>query len=321
MLCRGLIEREAPVSLAWLIVVVVAISSGVAGAQDTAPAEGAPPPKLREPEAVTLTTKDDLQLKVTYYGGTKGKLTVPVVILHDFKSNRNAFVEMAKILQARGFAVLVPDLRGHGLSTRFVDATGMGIEAAKMRRDDFGDIIEFDMEAIRKFLVTKNDEGELNLNSLCLVGSEMGAVMAVNWTAKDWGVPPLATGKQGQDVKALVLVSPDWSFKGVPIRNALGQPVFQSNAISLLILMGQENAKAKKNADRLFSSLRRWHPDPQDPEAFAEVTLWLEAWETSLQGVKLLDAYDTVLKDFIADFFQWRSADLQFEWTRRRTVE
>jgi len=316
-----LIDRELLFSLVRLLLVVAMVSTGIAVAQDATPAQVAPEVELSAPELITLTTKDGLQLKATYYGGTKSKQTVPVVVLHDFKSSRNAFVELAKILQARGFSVLVPDLRGHGTSKQFVDVGGQGIDANRMRRDDFGDIINFDMEAVRKYLVGKNDEGELNLNSLCLVGSEMGAVMAVNWTAKDWAAEPLATGKQGQDVKALVLISPDWSFKGVPIGQALGQPSFRSNAISLLIMVGQENAKSKKNADRLFKTLRRWHPEPQDPEAFGEVSLWLYPMETSLQGVKLLDAYDADLMEFIADFFQWRSADLQYEWTRRRTVK
>ena len=62
-----------------------------------------------------------------------------------------------------------------------------------------------DMEAVRKFLVDKNDAGELNLNKLCLVGSGMGASVAANWAVQDWSAPPLAVGKQGQDVKALVL--------------------------------------------------------------------------------------------------------------------
>ena len=321
MSCCHWINRGLFLPIAMLLVVVAPLATGTARAQDAAPAGAEPKQKLPAPEAITLTTKDGLQLKATFYAGSKGKKTVPVIILHDFKSNRNPFTAMAEGLQKRGYAVLVPDLRGHGTSTRFVDVTGMDIEAAKMRRNDFGHIIEFDMEALRKFLVTKNDEGELNLNSLCIVGSEMGTVMAVNWTAHDWSLPPLATGKQGQDVKSLVLVSPEWSFKGVPIGKALATPVFRSNRISLLILVGEQNTKAMKNATRLHNTLVRWHPEPDDFDAYEKRTLWLEPLQTSLQGVKLLDAGGADLLAFVADFLQWRTVDLDFEWTQRRTIK
>ncbi len=321
MSCCHWINRVPLLPIALLLVVVAPLAMGTARAQDAAPAGAEPKQKLPAPESITLTTKDGLQLKATYYAGTKGKKTVPVIILHDFKSNRNAFTAVAEGLQIRGHAVLVPDLRGHGASTRFVDATGMDIEAARMRRNDFGHIIEFDLEAVRKFLVTKNDEGELNLNSLCVVGSEMGAVLAVNWTAHDWSLPPLTTGKQGQDVKSLVLVSPEWSFKGIPIRNALATHAFRSNQISTLILVGELNTKAMKNASRLHNTLVRWHPEPEDFEAYERRTLWLEPLQTSLQGVKLLDAGGANLLAFVADFLQWRAVDLDYEWTRRRSIK
>ena len=37
------------------------------------------------------------------------------------------------------------------------------------------------MEAVRRFLVKENDKGELNLNSLTLLGSGMGANVAAYW--------------------------------------------------------------------------------------------------------------------------------------------
>ncbi len=63
-------------------------------------------------------------------------------------------------------------------------------------------MIDQDLEACKSFLMDKNNAGELNINKLCVVGVEMGAVVAVDWAAWDWHWPRLATGKQGQDVKA-----------------------------------------------------------------------------------------------------------------------
>ena len=101
-----------------------------------------------------------------------------------------------------------------------------------------------DMEAVRKFLVDKNDAGELNLNKLCLVGSGMGASVAANWAVQDWSAPPLAVGKQGQDVKALVLISPRWSFNGLSMQVPMKFAPLKMNAAWMLVC-GSQDPKVK----------------------------------------------------------------------------
>ena len=96
------------------------------------------------------------------------------------------------------------------------------LDAAKISKEDYIAMAAFDMEAVRRFLVDKNDAGELNLNKLSLVGSGMGATVAANWAVQDWSAPPLAVGKQGQDVKALVLVSPQWKYRGISCSRRCG---------------------------------------------------------------------------------------------------
>ena len=69
-----------------------------------------------------LRTGDGLELALTYYPGTKGKQTIPVVLLHGWKQSRNDYKDLAPALQKLGYAVIVPDLRGHGESTRLKGA-------------------------------------------------------------------------------------------------------------------------------------------------------------------------------------------------------
>ena len=59
------------------------------------------------------------------------------------------------------------------------------------------------MEAIKRFLMTKHNAGELNIDKLCVVGVEFGLV-AVNWAAHDWSWPswPPASRARTSSVRA-----------------------------------------------------------------------------------------------------------------------
>ena len=76
----------------------------------------------RQPEEIDLTTDDGLEMKATYFPGTKGQESIPVILLHGFKGSRKDFTQeqgLAPFLQEKlGCAVIVPDLRGHGDSTK-----------------------------------------------------------------------------------------------------------------------------------------------------------------------------------------------------------
>src|SRR5689334_1663498 len=85
-------------------------------------------------EAVSLTTRDGVQLKISYFpgsarkGSSQAKQTTPVIFLHDYKGSRAVFAQLVQKLQATskgqgeadrpGFAVVTVDLRAHGQSTK-----------------------------------------------------------------------------------------------------------------------------------------------------------------------------------------------------------
>ena len=142
------------------------------------------------------------------------KDAVPVLLLHPFKGSRADFNDLALALQEAGCAVLVPDLRGHGQSTRRINADGkeVEIEQALMNHQDFEAMgyadtkTSGDVEACNKFLRAKNNLKELNIDKLVIIGAEMGAAVAIDWAQSDWSWPVLpGAPKQGQDVKALDL--------------------------------------------------------------------------------------------------------------------
>jgi pimeloyl-ACP methyl ester carboxylesterase len=295
-------------------------------------------PALPEPEELELRTGDNLQLAITYYPGVdrdgiqqgKGKKVIPIVLLHGWKQSRNDLKDLAVGLQKLGgYAIVVPDLRGHGASTRWIGADRDDkLDAAKMPALQFGRMVNQDMKAVKDFLWDKNNAAELNIDKLCVVGSEMGASVAVCFAAFDAtgygnGAVFYGSRKLGRFVKALVLISPKWSVAGLPLIQAMKEPSVQSD-IAVMILVGKKDVSGKKDskarteAKQLYRKFEPWHPEPPEGEdKVGKQTLFLSEFDTSLQGTKLLDEHKFNVKGFIDDFVRRRliNSDAAREWT------
>ncbi len=280
------------------------------------------------PEDIVLTTKDNVRLGATYFRSTLGREAVPIVLIHEYKEGRTVFNNLARALQSPSdpqfdsHAVLTIDLRGHGSSTSVVDRTGrtLTIDPARFKPADYEDMVRLDMEAVRRFLVEKNDAQELNLNKLCLIGTGMGANVATIWAAVDWAAPPLAQRKQGQDVKALVLVSPIWRQNGLPLVNALKQPDV-AERISVMLVYGREDSRASKDAQIVFKNLERYHPEPPIERVRELKDLFEYPLPTTLQGSKLLIDPRFQMLPALDSFLKARLSDKNFKWVARRVNE
>jgi pimeloyl-ACP methyl ester carboxylesterase len=278
------------------------------------------------PEAVKLETKDGVGLSITYYASTAGKDATPVVMLHDYKDTQGMFSSFASRLQSPerdegrpSFAVVTVNLRGHGDSTKqtFPDGTTREIDAAKLGRLDIVAMTLADMEAVRSFLVGENDDQKLNLNKLCLVGVGMGATVAVNWAAEDWRAPPLLVGKQGQDAKALVLVSPRWKYRGVPMQQALVQ--LAKPRIAWMLIYGSEDAATRADETRIYKRLDRFHPEPEPSQAARKPRdLFEMPLQSGLQGGRLLGQAGSQVEDAIIKFLTVHVAEQEMPWIKRR---
>jgi len=270
-----------------------------------------------EPIVVPLETRDGVHLKATYYAGTKGNKTVPIVILHQWKGNRGEYKDLALALQKKGHAVLVPDLRGHGEST--VQVRGrqkIELSSARISKNDLQLMIREDMEAVRDFLFERNNEDELNLNKLGLIGVEMGSVVAANWAWYDWNRDPLTTYQNGRDVKALMLVSPDWSIRGQSLAPAIDNAKLQEK-LSILLMAGAKDKKALEALEKIESKLARYHPEPSKEEVAEKKTLYVVKLPTSLQSAKLVNQAELKADQIISAFIDLRLVKPTFAWSLR----
>jgi pimeloyl-ACP methyl ester carboxylesterase len=267
--------------------------------------------KIPEEEVIVLDTKDGVKLTATYYPGLYGKDSVPVVMLHGFKGSRHDFHRLAKSLQSeQGFAVLVPDLRGHGESLRTGDGKRK-FDVDRLRLADFRAMAEQDMEAIRRFLFQQHEAERLNVEKLGIVGADMGANVALVWSAYDWSTPPLGRQKQGQYVKALVLLSPVANFKGLNALEALQQQGLL-HQVAMYLIVGKEDAKALKDVKRLDGILEKARGKDSDLPV-EQRTLFSFACPTSLQGAKML-GQNLDVEGRVAEFLELKLAKLPLPW-------
>ena len=277
------------------------------------------------PETVKQNTSDGVGLSFTYYPSAEGKNATPVVLLHDYKDTQGMLAAFASRLQSPpageaqpSFAVVTIDLRGHGGSSKQYgdDEASWELDPSRLGIDDIERMSTQDLEAVRKYLVGQNDAGKLNLNKLCLVGLGMGATVAVNWAAQDWTAPPLLVGKQGQDVKALVLVSPRWKYKGVAMQPALRVAPLKQQ-VAWMLIAGKDDSAGLADAKRIFKQLERAHPAPQSTQAGPR-DLELVELPLALQGGRLFSQAGPQIEDQIIHFLGIHVANRDLPWSKRR---
>jgi pimeloyl-ACP methyl ester carboxylesterase len=208
----------------------------------------------------------------------------------------------------------MPDLRGHGQSTTVI-GSDRKLDAASMPPPHFPLMITKDMDAVKRYVVKKHNNAELNADRLVIVGAEMGAQIAVNWAARDWAATDLQGLKQSKDVKAVVLLSPTMSFRNLSLTQALNFPPIR-DIISFLLIVGSEDTAAARDTRSIHQRLERARPKPSKPE---EKTVFLidDQLKTSLTGSKLLGEKSLGVDAVINQFIELRVGSQVIPWKDR----
>ena len=262
------------------------------------------------PERIDLETSDGVGLATWLYTPPEDARPLATVILvHDLEGSHETVEPLAVALQEAGCAVAVPDLRGHGASNRQAGRDS-ALDIRQFRKADIEAMaagaggrlrtqsaVRGDLETVHAFLASKAPTGT---SRLAVVGCGAGATIAALWTAADWAWPPLASGPQGQQVQALVLVSPIWTAKGVSLQPALGSDAIRRE-VPVMLLAG----KGDRETVRLFEQLKRQRPrewfDQRAETAFTtakevkkpgDARLFLMQLDTALAGEKLASEAD-----------------------------
>lgn len=316
------------VSLCAALLVVGTVSSTLPDAVQAQPAatkQAAPKAKPKAPEflepveeKIEVKEGAKLTMMATYYPSKLGKEAVPVLLLHGYEGTRADYEHLALYLQQQGHAVLVPDLRGHGDSTVLLFPNGerKEIEPKKMTPRDFNQLVA-DLDAIKSWLLKKNNEEEFNLEMLTVVGADMTTVTAMNFALRDWEAPELLSYKNCKDVKALVLLSPDQNWRGTSMKLAMKHGVV-GHKLSVLVAVGKKDSAALGEAKRLVTALERQHGEATAEKRPEEKEIVFYAADTNLQGTKLV-ARNLDVVPIIGQFIEFRVKALadEFEYSPR----
>jgi len=278
-------------------------------------------------EELRLETSEGIPIAAWYYPPAKDvKAAATVILVHDLEGSHKTVESLARGLQRAGCAVVAPDLRGHGASgfrPAGQPGTGSG-EHRTLRKPDLEAIaaatggrlrdqsaMRGEIEAVRNWIRQRSDGNALDIDRLCVVGCGLGGTLAAMWSAADWNWPPTTSGPQGQQVRAIVLVSPVWATKGVSMSLPLTSDAIQ-HRIPILLLAG----RADRDATRLFDQIKRYRPSAwflqragqQPPEKAKELadpaaaTAFLIQVDTSLSADKLANDPDLNAADKIRTF-------------------
>ena len=318
--------RHFPAIVCALSVAVLGLTAGSARAAEPAAAVDSAGEELR------LETSDGLRIAAWYYkvpADTKPQAVV--MLVHDLEGSHTTVEPLARSLQRAGYAVVAPDLRAHGASEgraagaaraeaveprmlKKVDLEAIAAASGGRLRDQSA--FRGELEAVRNWIKSRSDAGELDIDRLCVVGCGLGGTLSALWTAADWNWPPTTTGPQGRQVRALALVSPVWASKGVSLSVPLTSEAIRQQ-VPVMVIAG----KADRDAPRLFDQFKRFRPEAwfqvrpgKPPEKApgladaAEGTAFFIQIDTSLTADKLASDPAAQLGDQLKTFFQFALA-------------
>ncbi len=320
--------------LSWVgrVGFLAAVAAAAAAAPKTAWAQRPGADQALRVERV-LPTADDWQIYITYYPATAGKENLTkdapvVVLLHGDKENRLVWEGekgLAPRLQHEGFAVITVDLRKHGQSTNVARTTGdspaggKNTEGTNVQAADYGNMVDYDLPAVKKFIYEQHQLKRLNMNKMGIVAAETSVAVAVCFAADDWLKDPYDDAPavemktpRGQDVRALVLLSPPQRAHGLQFTEALTAVRNPDWNIAFLTLYGKLNkidTSAIATHRRLFASTKA-----------NKDRIYLHGYNVNLRGTDLLGKREVDAESTIVEFLKLHLKDLKdSEWRDRQS--
>jgi len=282
------------------------------------------PLKLKPPVDQVLRAKDGFPIAITYYESPLGQEAPAVILLHMKGENRLVWKDgLAEKLQQEGFAVVAVDLRRHGDSKRNAGAVGTANRNRRTRLTvrDHKAMVLYDLEAVKSFLMKQHHAKKLNVRKTAIVAPEFSAPIAVEFTRRDWLKEPYddaptaaARTPRGQDIRALVLMSPKESVRGVIPGRSWIDVAKPRWGIHFLVMYGTQDVVDR---GRDAQSIRR-KLLTGNRKSKKQVRVYEAKYNTKLRGTDMLDRVPKIETHFMG-FLKKHVKDLPGQWVDRRS--
>lgn len=271
-------------------------------------------------QELTLPTIDGWGLHATWFEATGGRES-PVVILltstdgaeNKSNFNRRVWQPIAIELQKAGFAVIAVDLRKHGDSVPAAAAAGEG-PALKTLPADYALMAGNDLESVKYFLMEQHRNEKLNIRKLAIVSMGSSSMVAAAFTIADWAKTPFPDAAtvemrtpRGQDVRALVMYSPNASVKGINSTAVL--KTLKGLPVPVYVVAAKDNKDDLRNAEKVFQAVELKGEQFKESRKLllAPGTTHAEAFlEGRLAEATTKDLLDFLSKNLVALDAPWR---------------
>ncbi len=154
---------------------------------------------------VRFTTADNVEIVGDFYEPAESAKPAPIaILLHMYRSDRNAWKVLAETLQNDGFAVLAIDMRGHGESGG--DNRTALQERVRQRDPSLFGSMYLDVAAAHTWLGSQ--EG-CDVTRVTLVGASVGCSVAIDYGSRD------------RSVDVIVAMTPGTNYLGLDSTKAI----------------------------------------------------------------------------------------------------
>jgi len=171
----------------------------------------------------------------------------------------------------------------------------------------------FDMQVWQNFLINENNQERLNIRKLNLVGTEMGAGLAVHWCRSDQAGAKLT--------KTMTLISPVVPANAMDARGIgtyLGylNNAAMKNSLSTMIIYGGKNQRFKEDAEKVKATLLG--KGNVDNETGLKAKYPLIPWDTEKQGRDLFSLASAPIDRGIPLFIKDRLGQREVEAAEKK---
>jgi predicted alpha/beta hydrolase len=276
-----------------------------------------------EPKDVTLKASGGMLIQATYFESPAGKESPVVILLTGTEGpektgarNRRVWQPTALMLQKSGFAVMTVDLRKHGDSVPA--AVGTEAPTVKAAADDYPLMVAADLEAVKAFLLEEHAAERLNIRKLGIVSMGSSSMVAAAFTVADWAKTPYpdaptlaARTPRGQDVRALIMYSPNTNVKGLNANVILKN--LKPLQVAVHVVASKDIKEDARHADKVFKAVEL---KEEQFKEFRKTTL--AAGEIRSEGFLEGRFSEATTKD-ITEFLTKSLKELDAPWVSRKS--